>query len=168
MEPIFIPQLAKAPEQTETIEVNEYLPDLETLTPVQGYLRVSHRGNYLEVSARAEAIVNLVCDRCLQHYNHRLSVDASELIWLQEPVDAADLPVEREISLEELIETLPPQGFFHPAAWLYEQLCLEIPHRKLCDNLCEGIAVKEVSRDSVSLGDRRWASLEALKNQLSN
>jgi len=27
MEPIFIPQLAKAPEQTETVKVNEYLPD---------------------------------------------------------------------------------------------------------------------------------------------
>jgi len=112
--------------------------------------------------------VNLVCDRCLQHYNHRLSVKASELIWLQEPVDAASLPVEREISLEELVETLPPQGYFPPAAWLYEQLCLEIPHRKLCDTQCEGIVVKEVSKDSMSLSDRRWASLEAIKNQLLN
>lgn len=48
MEPIYIPQLTKAPERTEVIQVDELLPGLETLTPVRGQIRVQHHGNFLK------------------------------------------------------------------------------------------------------------------------
>ncbi|NJN87020.1 MAG: DUF177 domain-containing protein [Leptolyngbyaceae cyanobacterium SL_7_1] len=165
MHAIYIPHLAQVRGQTEKVEVRDHLPELETLTPVQGEVQVWHRGNYLEVKARAEAIMTLSCDRCLQQYNHRLSVDTSELIWLQEEVDEAELPLEREVAYEDLVETLPPDGYFHPDAWLYEQLCLEIPQRQLCDSKCPGVELIEAPK---TLSDRRWASLEALKQQLPN
>lgn len=170
MEPIYIPQLLRAVEQTETIEVQEYLPDLETLTPVQGQVQVTHRGNYLEVFGKAETIITLTCDRCLQQYNHRLAIDTSELIWLEDTVNAFDdTQLEREGTLEELVETLPPQGYFNPGEWLYEQICLEIPLRKLCDRLCPGIQISDsLPATDEPQSDRRWASLEALKRQLSN
>jgi uncharacterized protein len=168
MEAIYIPRLAKAPEQTEVIQVKEYLPDLETLTPVQGSLRVTHRGNYLEVTAHAETIVTLSCDRCLKQYNYRLSIDPVELIWLEEPIEDADeLLVEREVPLEDLVETLSPQGYFKPDEWLYQQLCLEIPQRQICDSACAGIQI-DPKKAVEPLGDRRWASLEALRKQISN
>ncbi|MBD2462413.1 DUF177 domain-containing protein [Oscillatoria sp. FACHB-1407] len=169
MDAIYIPQLLRAPEQTETLEIHDYLPGLETLTPVQGVVRVTHRGNYLEVVAQAETIITLTCDRCLKQYNHRLSIDTSELIWLDEAAaDVDNLPLEREITLEELVESLHPQGHFHPDEWLYEQLCLEIPQRKLCDQECSGISLNDsLPEPSPSNGDRRWASLEALKRQFS-
>lgn len=168
MEAIYIPHLAKASEQTEAFEVREYLPDLETLTPVQGQMQVTHCGTYLEVTAKAETIITLTCDRCLQQYNHRLKLKTRELIWLDESAqETALLPVEREVSLEELVETLPPQGYFHPSAWLYEQLCLQLPHRQLCDRKCPGIAPEATaSPESQKPVDRRWASLESLKKQL--
>jgi uncharacterized protein len=113
MEAIHIPWLLKLPEQTEVIQVNEFLADLETLTPVRGRLQVTHQGNYLEVSVQAETIITLTCDRCLQQYNHRLTLDASELVWLDESADQPDDgPLERETPLEDLVETLPPQGIF--------------------------------------------------------
>ena len=169
MDAIYIPQLARAPGQTETIEVQEYLPDLETLTPVQGQMRVTHQGTYLEVSARAEAIMTLTCDRCLQQYNQRITIEASELIWLQEPVEEpTEEGIEREVALDDLIETLPPQGYFQPAQWLYEQLCLEIPHRKICDANCPGIQIQNNPPAAKPLLDRRWASLESFKENLSN
>ena len=168
MDAIYIPQLARAPEQTETIDVQEYLPDLETLTPVQGQVRVTHQGTYLEVSARAETIMTLTCDRCLQRFNQRISVAASELIWLQEPVDEpTEEGTEREVALDDLIETLPPQGYFQPTQWLYEQLCLEIPHRKICDANCQGIEIRNNPPAAQPI-DRRWASLESFKENLSN
>lgn len=166
MDAIYIPQLTNAPERTEVIQFKEFLPNLETLTPVQGQLRVTHQGNYLEVSAQAEAIMTLDCHRCLKHYNHRLAVDTSELIWLDETggVEATEL-FDREIGLEDVVESLPPQGYFHPGEWLYEQMCLAIPHRQLCDADCSGIEV--ATTETVQpLIDRRWASLEALKKQL--
>lgn len=166
MEAIYIPQLAKAPEQTELIQVQEFLPGLETLTPVRGRVRVTHRGNFLEVSAKVESIITLTCYRCLQQYNYRLAVDTSEIIWLDEAASKLDdAPLEREVALEDLVETLPPQGYFYPSEWLYEQMCLEIPQRQLCNQECGGIqtATSKVSEKST---DQRWASLEALKKQL--
>jgi len=167
MDAIYIPRLTKLPEQTEILQVEEFLPGLETLTPVRGRIRVQHNGNYLDVSAQAEAIVTLTCHRCLQQYNHRLVVDTSEMIWLDEAAEKPyDGPLEREVPLEDLIETLSPQGYFYPSEWLYEQLCLEIPQRQLCDTQCAGIQTATPS--SEQLTDRRWASLEALKKNLSS
>lgn len=170
MQTIHIPQLLRAVEQTEKIEVQNHLPDLETLTPVQGTIRVTHKGNYLDVAAKAEAIVTLTCDRCLQQYNHRLSIDVSEMIWLQEtaPSIEEELFDQELTSPEGLVESLPPRGYFEPDRWLYEQLCLEIPPRKLCDPKCAGIELSdELPVPTVSV-DHRWASLEALKKQMLN
>ena len=167
MEAIYIPQLLKARQQTEVFQVDEFLPDLETLTPVRGRIQVEHHGNFLEVSAQAETIITLNCHRCLQQYNHRLSVDTSEIIWLDPTVDQPyEGPLERELAVEDLVEALPPQGYFDPGEWLYQQLCLEIPQRQLCDSLCQGI--QPTTPDSNQLLDHRWASLEALKKQLPN
>ena len=168
MDAIYIPQLTQAPERTEEIPVDEFLPGLETLTPVRGRIRVHHNGNYLEVSGQAETIITCTCNRCLQNYNHRLTVDTKEIIWLDEvDQDSDDLPLEREIALDDLVETLSPQGYFHPTEWLYEQMCLEIPQRQLCDRKCPGIqpSVTNILEKPI---DNRWASLEAFKKQLPN
>ncbi|QSJ16237.1 DUF177 domain-containing protein [Nostoc sp. UHCC 0702] len=166
MDAIYIPQLTKAPERTEEIQVNEFLPGLETLTPVRGRVRVQHHGNYLEVSGQAEAIITCTCNRCLQQYNHRLTVDNKEIIWLDETANQAnDLPLEREVAMEDLVETLLPDGYFYPAEWLYEQMCLEMPQRQLCDLNCPGILTSKADNSDKPV-DNRWASLEALKKQL--
>jgi uncharacterized protein len=166
MDAIFIPQLTKAPGRKEEIEVKEFLPGLETLTPVRGRLRVEHRGNYLEVSGQAETIVTCTCNRCLQQYNHRLIVNTKEVIWLDEAANQTeDLPLEREVLMEDLLETLSPDGYFYPSEWLYEQMCLELPQRQLCNLNCPGILSGKVDSSDQPV-DSRWASLEALKKQL--
>lgn len=169
MESIYIPRLARLSEGTERLAFNEVIPDLETLTPVQGWLEVTHRGNYLEVMAEAETIVTLTCDRCLQKYNYRLKIAPSEMIWLRETEEDTDdgLILDQDIDPEDdLVESLPPQGYFDPTTWLYEQLSLELPLRRLCDAQCGGIPVIQPTAETVV--DRRWASLEALKGQLPN
>ncbi|WP_017316751.1 YceD family protein [Mastigocladopsis repens] len=166
MDAIYIPQLTKAPQRTEEIQVTEFLPGLDTLTPVRGRISVQHHGNYLEVSGQAEAIITCTCNRCLQNYNQRLTVDTKEIIWLDEAANETDdLPLEREIAFDDLVETLSPDGYFYPSEWLYEQMCLELPQRQLCDANCLGIQPSTESK-SDKLVDSRWASLEALKNQL--
>lgn len=170
MDAIYIPQLTRAPDQTETIQINGRLDGLETLTPVQGTVQVTHHGNYLEVLGEAETIMTLTCDRCLQQYNHRLLLQTSEIIWLEEPVESTESDLaEHELSYDELVESLPPQGYFHPDQWLYEQLCLEIPPRKLCDEECGGIELSDALPTAAPLViDHRWASLEAIKKQMLN
>lgn len=167
MQRIYIPHLVKDPDQTRTIEVDNYLSELETLTPVKGFIQVQHRGNFLDVSAHAETITTLTCHRCLRHYNTRIEVDTSELIWLEEtkPENYAD---EMEVGLDDLVETLQPQGHFDPTGWLYEQLCLAIPQRQLCDQSCEGITNPLAYEEIQSSVDQRWSALSALKQQISD
>lgn len=164
---IYIPHLLKAPGHRRAWEFEEMLPDLETLTPVRGRLQVFHGGRYLEVSAQAEGIVTLTCDRCLGQYNYRLEVDAWESIWLQPAADPAAFPAaEREVASEDLEETLPPDGHFDPWTWLYEQFCLELPQRQICAPDCTGMPLPAGSSGSTDAPDRRWAALEALRNRL--
>jgi len=167
---IYIPQLIHAPDRKERVEIKDYLLDLDTLTPVQGFVEVSHQGNFLEVKGKAETIMTMVCDRCLQQFNARLTVKTSEFIWLQEPFESLDDRGEIELTADELVESLPPNGYFDPESWLYEQICLEIPFRKLCDAACPGIQVESSEEEPVAPAavDERWAALQSLRNQLSN
>lgn len=166
MEAIYIPHLLKAPRRKAEIVVDDAIANLDTLVPVKGTIVVRHGGNFLEVISQAETITTLVCDRCLQHYNHRLAIDTSELIWLESELQSADdIPTEREVSVEDLSETLPPNGHFDPEAWLYEQLSLALPLRKVCGKNCPGATVKTTKEDNHI--DSRWSSLAALKEQLN-
>ena len=163
-------QLLQIPEKQLTVEVKDYLPELETLTPVQGAIKIQHKGTFLEVAAQAKAIVTLVCDRCLAQYNHRVELDTTEIIWLEEPedLDQADW-TEREIESEDLIERLSPTGSLDLTQWLYEQFCLAIPPQKLCDEGCDGIEVANQSpADSEPAIDHRWSALAQLKQQMSS
>jgi uncharacterized protein len=101
----------------------------------------------------------------LQHYNHRLSIDTSELIWLEPEQAPEHLPVEREVSVEDLSETLPPDGYFQPDKWLYEQLSLAMPLRHICGKDCPG--APQTSAVTESHTDSRWASLAVLKEQIA-
>ncbi len=167
MEAIYIPNLLKAPKRQVEIIVNDNIGDLDTLVPVKGAISVRHGGNFLEVASHAETITTLVCDRCLQHYNHRLVIDTSELIWLESELEnIADLPTEREVSLDDLSETLPPNGHFDPEAWLFEQLSLALPLRKVCGGDCPGADIEAIPTENHL--DSRWSSLAVLKEQLNN
>ncbi len=169
MESIYLPQLAKAIDGTQSLQVKEFIPDLETLTPVQGWVKVVHQGDYLDVSSEVQTIVTLGCDRCLQQYNHRLSVKTSELIWFESSQSTATYEpgTEIEVALDDLIETIAPDGYFDVSLWLYEQLCLERPLQTLCDVNCVGIEIcrDEQNPDTETI-DHRWAALESIKHQL--
>jgi uncharacterized protein len=165
METIFIPHLLKSPDRQRVITVDNFIPSLETLTPVRGTLIIRHGGNFLDLSVKVETIITLSCDRCLQQYNHRLKLNTSELIWLDKNKDYdKSYPLEREIAYEDLSESLDPNGDFEPQMWLYEQLCLTLPPRQLCSANCQPPAF--ILPENASI-DGRWASLESLKSQSS-
>lgn len=168
MDAVYIPNLLQAPEKTRVIEVDTYFPELGTLTPVRGEVTVTHQGNYLAIKGRGETIVTLTCDRCLRNYNQRLAIEPQELIWLQAtPEGTETYSLEQEVPLEDLVETLPPDGYFSPQTWLYEQLCLALPPQRLCDPNCAGIQAEVAPADEPSqLIDHRWAALADLKRYL--
>ena len=163
MEAIYIPQLLKMPDKKEEMKISNFIPGFTTLTPVRGILVVTHGGNFLEVYFQAETILTLTCDRCLQQYNHRLTVDTFELIWLEHELELdQNIPWEREISVEDLSETLPPDGYFDTENWVYEQLSLAMPMRQLCGKNCQA----PITREEEKMIDTRWAGLASLKSMI--
>jgi uncharacterized protein len=165
MDKIYIPQLAKAVNATETVQFKEFIAGLDTLTPVQGVMTVKHLGSVLEVKAEAWAIMTLTCDRTLQQFNHRLYVNNlkdPELIWLSAPVPGDQLPKEQEIDIEDLVESLPPNGYFDPAEWLYQQLCLAIPFQKIAPDAPALVDLTD-SAPPIAAIDKRWAALSSLQ-----
>lgn len=164
MDKVYIPDIKNAPQQTMVLEVDECLPELMSLTAVQGQITLVHQGNYLQVSSQAKTIVTLNCDRCLQQYNYRLAVNVSEMIWLSADAPEAEPGLEIEVTLDDPVETLSPRGYFSPEDWLYQQLSLQLPHRQLCDQNCKGL-LPEVEKMEQPV-DRRWAVLESLKEQM--
>ncbi|HIK38247.1 MAG: YceD family protein [Geminocystis sp.] len=160
METIHLPQLLKMPERTMVLRLCHRIAGLDTLTPVRGLFTIRHGGNFIELSLVADTIITLVCDRCLQTFNHRLSVDTSEIIYLKEEPQNP-LP-EREITWEELCETLPPDSEFLIEDWIYQQLCLALPLRNICSNNC---SIPPYSSTGPEV-DSRWSALAQLKHLL--
>ncbi len=159
MQTIYLPHLLRQPRSTQQFEVDGMLPSLETLTPVRGTITVRHGGTFLEVTAIADTIVNLTCDRCAQSYNQRLHVDTQEILWLQETSEVP-MKTELELNAQNLSESLDPHGHFDPEEWLYEQLCLILPLQNLCGKDCQPPALP--APEQLSEIDDRWAALKQL------
>ncbi|MCT0248246.1 DUF177 domain-containing protein [Synechococcus sp. CS-205] len=144
--------------------VDQRLEDLESLTPVRGWLSAHHADPVLEVEGEAETVVTLCCDRCLSNYNHALRFSGEERLWLGEADQLGD-----DAANDELIESLDPLGTFDPARWLFEQLSLRLPLQNRCGPDCPGPAMPPDPSEpagSASSGpsaaeaiDPRWSAL---------
>ena len=173
MDAIYIPHLLKAPKHTLYWDFKQTFMDLPTLTPVRGELWVTHRGNFLDVRVKAETIITLTCDRCLNQYNQRLALDNSEIILLDLKANLPGIPgEEKEVDLEDMEESLSPQGHFETEGWLYEQLCLALPVQQNCGEGCTGASLppsppSELQASSSQEVDARWSALADLKHQLN-
>ncbi len=158
MQKIYIPSIAKAVNRTQIIDFKEEIPDLATLTPPQGQITIQHCGNYLSIKAQAWSIVTLTCDRTLRQFNHRLVVDTTELIWLSDDPDSVE---------DDLSETLPPNGYFDPVTWLYEQFCLAMPFPQIAPDAPARVDMELSHDEKATPIDSRWSNLINLRSQLA-
>ncbi len=163
IEKIYIPQLLKISEKKQKIILDDQISGLKTLTPIRGYLDIAHKGTFLNLELKVDTILTFTCDRCLQSYNHRLQVNTSEIIWLNNNLeDELNAPLERQIAEQDLYETLSPNGYFAVEEWIYQQLSLAMPLRKLCSSNCQAPIKKEENQEH--LIDNRWSALASLKS----
>lgn len=162
MEKLYIPQIAKSVDATDTFDFKEFIEGLETLTPVQGVISVRHVGTFLSVTAKASAIMTLTCDRTLVQFNYRLVIDKTEKILLSDPIPESDYPKEREIETGDLMESLSPNGYFDPAVWLYEQMILAIPYPKIAPD-APALELSDKTTSTDLNVDKRWAVLNSLQ-----
>lgn len=151
--------------------IDQPIAGLDSLTPVRGELLALHHGNVLELQSKAETIVTLCCDRCLQAFNQPLRLAVRELLELE--ASPADGPGETmamagRISSDSLAprgddldDRLTANGVFDPERWLFEQLQLLLPPVNHCGAACPGPARWSVGAE---LDDPRWAALRTLRS----
>ena len=162
LRPIPLKDLLQATNRTRECEFRQEIENFESLTPVEGSVSIAHRGNFVEVVGQVSAIVTLDCYRCLNAYNHRLQADVEEIIWLAKPQPKVGQEV--EVGVDDLVETLDPDGVFDIEDWVYQQLCLSLPQKQICSEDCSGVDVDPANEPPA---DRRWSALQQLKKQLS-
>ena len=145
-------------------DVDQPLPELGSLEPVRGWLLATHRGDDLWVQAQATTVVELICDRCLQPFPHRLSTAVEESIGLRSSSDPLDPELEfSSADGQEAMESIDPSGIFDPEHWLFEQLNLQLPLKRLCCSDCPGLIEPERPTASSNAMDPRWAALRELQ-----
>ena len=153
-------------------EVEGELDELPSLTPVRGHVSAEHRGNVLAVEGKLNTIVTLCCDRCLNHFNRKLSCTTSEFIWLGDEQPTADeLELSGEVAeMEGLVDVLDPRGQFDPQQWVFEQLNLLLPVFNYCGDHCSGppgFQQQPVIPDTkTKVVDPRWQALQQLQQQI--
>ncbi|WP_216901027.1 DUF177 domain-containing protein [Synechococcus sp. CCY 9618] len=159
LRPLPLQELRLQPEG-RTWQVDQSIDGLASLTPVRGQLHARHHGSALEVDGRAETILTLCCDRCLQNYNHSLAATARELI----EIGGAE-PEEEEVvfASADPVERLDPGSSFDPERWLYEQLSLQLPPVNRCGADCPGPPLPRQDGSDDRNGDPRWAALRTLR-----
>ena len=107
-----------------------------------------------------------MCDRCLESFNYELKSSSNELIWISdETPDESHL--KGTLNLEDLMDCIDPRSDFDPQRWVFEQLNLQLPLRKICDNKCPGPLLSEKSKARINSKnnpqiDPRWAELQNL------
>jgi len=173
LRPMALQELRLQPEGRHW-RVDQAISDLDTLTPVRGDLLAIHHGSVLEVQGRAETIITLTCDRCLQPFNHALRLEVRELLDLGtgDGSGASDAAVTAREAAgqdtrtllpcgEDLDDRLLADGSFDPERWLFEQLHLLLPVVNHCGGSCPGPA--RWSLDA-QVDDPRWAALRTLRS----
>jgi uncharacterized protein len=162
LKPVPLEELLQQPRQTLTLNFHQFLEGFDSLVPVEGWVQMAHRGTFLEVSAAASTIVTLTCHRCLQQFNHRLTLQPHEIILIRKP--AAAEAAELELEMEDLVEQIPPWAVFDPSDWMYQHLYLALPQQLACGDDCQGPEIP-VQAETAGI-DPRWAALLALQKRL--
>lgn len=140
-------------------QIDYPLSQLDSLQPVKGWVQAQLSGSELQVSGSGSTLVELCCDRCLKTFSYRLKAHAEELIAVGSNLDSG-----LNAELDGAVESLDPEASFDGDQWLFEQLSLQLPLKRLCDFNCSGIMVNQINHEPKAV-DPRWAALGELSEK---
>ena len=120
--------------KTLTIDCEISLPgrkgdDFRLVSPVRVCGELRKFGGTLELSAKAEAGLEFVCDRCAETYSKLHKFDISESFKEYEGADSGENPDINYFSGDELVLD----------DYVYSGLVLSLPGKHLCSEDCKGL-----------------------------
>lgn len=119
------------------------------------------------IRGKTSADILLNCARCLEPVEKHIDVSFEDVF-----LDASQEPnaVEAEVAVEELDESLVPEGKIDMAEVVREQILLALPNQIFCSADCKGLCPKCGANrnliDCKCAGDEmdpRWAALKNLR-----
>lgn len=133
---ISIEELENSPEGKLLISFDEIISDLQNDTSVKGQINVVSKGIVIEVSGVIETDLKLECDRCLKEFLHHIELDIDEK-YVKGTIVNEDIK-EFEIKNEDFVEELGKNKEIDITELIYQNIVINTPVKKLCDNLCKG------------------------------
>jgi len=134
---INLEDLENNPESKTTVSFNEVIKELENDKPVTGTVTVMLTPYGVEVTGLVETDMILECDRCTKTFPYHLKIDVNEELTRDNIVDPETK--EFEITKGNFIEELKGRKEIDVTDIIYQDIILNIPGKKLCDEKCEGL-----------------------------
>ncbi|MBR1754540.1 DUF177 domain-containing protein [bacterium] len=118
------------------IRFEDFIDGIESKNPIKADLSFKSLGEFIKVTGKITGYATLVCDLCLEPFEHAIDIDVDEMfakneyiseskqeIEIKEDGFVTDLNGEKEINVEDL---------------LYQYVILDFPNKKVCDINCNG------------------------------
>jgi len=123
-------------EKQKLLVFDEVIDELNNGNAVKGSLVVSVLGQRVIVEGSVETNINLQCDRCLGTYQYHLNADINE-IFLKGSL-FTEFKKDFELTASTFVEELHESTEINLTDLVYQEVILNIPVSKLCNEECEG------------------------------
>ena len=132
---IYLHELRAARDQAVTLDYEETFPlepEMGRLTqPVRGTLELQLNQDYLLIAGQIRGQAELVCDRCLRHFEQTLTAQIDEAIPLS---TAGDVAVDKWTL--SMVEVIGRQETVDITELVRQYTLLAVPPRRLCSSDC--------------------------------
>lgn len=132
---ITIEEISELSEKQLPIVFDEVINELDNNIPVKANLTVKDLGNRIIIQGDLNTDINLQCDRCLGSFKYHVDAKINET-FLKGSLETSS---KKEVELTEnsFLEELNGDDKINLTDFIYQEVVLNIPNKKLCSSSCD-------------------------------
>ena len=132
MDKVLIEDIEKESDKTLSYDFDGKIDELGC--NIKANLIIKSLGDFIEVTGHAEGKMKLVCDRCLNEYEHNIDIDIDETYAKKSLMD--EYGQELELKNGQFITDLNGEKEINIYDLLYQSVILSLPNKKVCGINC--------------------------------
>jgi uncharacterized protein len=133
---IKIEDIENAPQKTLQVNFNDVVEGIKSKEPITADLTVTSLGDFIEVKGNVQGSATLVCDLCLEEFEHEIDIEIEELFAKNTLLD--EYGAETEIKDGQFVTDLQGSSDLDICDLLYQSVILDFPNKKVCGINCKG------------------------------
>jgi len=131
--------LENAENKTLYCTFDEKIEGIDCVTPIHADLSAKSLGDFVQITGHVTGRVTLVCDLCLDKFEHELDFDIDELFSKHSLFgEYEESGQEFEIKDGQFVTDLNGQKEINIYDLLYQSVILSFPNKKVCGINCKG------------------------------